>query len=151
MPKKKESTAVDLSNLWDTPTPLPPRTGVEPKPPRRRPKLSRKPRTAKASRKALADNQVVEVILTRQHSINAVNYGPGRIKLPKKLADVLMEQETRARHSEDIFQSRDRAFMIRHGRGGTPFAQQVSAESFDTSYATAVPFGTISGKQFPQQ
>ncbi len=85
----------------------------------------------------------VEVELRAQHSINGRPYGPGRIKVRKDVAAVLLEQERRAQEHEDIFYGK-RAYIV--GPGLRPI--QVPYDSFDAALTAAIPFGVASSTGF---
>lgn len=47
-------------------------------------------------KKAVPPSHSTMVYLRRWHSVNGINYGPGGVKVPRPLADLLMEQERNA-------------------------------------------------------
>jgi hypothetical protein len=77
--------------------------------------------------------------LTFRHYVNGTAYGPGDVRVPYALAQLLGEQETRARQVEERFHSNS-AFLI--GPGGR--RKRVAPETFDAAHAMAMPLATIS-------
>lgn len=114
----------------------------------RRPKT--KPAKRRVSQKSIAAGTKVlrdiapnEITLAARHTINGVPYGPGRVTVPKKIAEVLLEGERRAAWSDANFAG-TRACVIGPGRvKGALGVREVAPEFFDTQYASAVPFGVV--------
>lgn len=64
----------------------------------------RLPRTPQATLDRLEQNRLVDVVLRFHHSINGVNYGPGRVRVKHSLAIALKGQETKASEEVTRFQ-----------------------------------------------
>jgi hypothetical protein len=79
----------------------------------------------------------VEVMLSGRHYINGQCFGPGKVKVPQGVADMLLEQESRAREADERFHG-TRAMII--GPGGR--VKQVPPEMFDLAWAQAQPYTT---------
>lgn len=77
-----------------------------------------------------------------QHSINGQSYGPGRVKMRADTAQCLLENEQRVRDTEQVFQAKDRAFVV----GARLRPVPVPSEMFDIALGNALPFATFSGR-----
>ena len=100
--------------------------------------LKRKPRFAKASVEALDKNRLVEVVLQFTHGINGKSYGPGRIRVKYKIAQMLKEQETRALEEVNNFRS-TRTMIILTGNKGV----QVSQGGLDAFLGQTNPYAIL--------
>lgn len=123
---------------------------ITPRPRRKARRPKNVPAARRTSPKAIAKgtailraNQNVEIVLVTRHNINGVPYGPGRVVVPRKIAQVLAEGERRASQADANFAS-TRACVIGPGplKGGLR-VRQVAPEYFDLPYLPAVPFGVI--------
>ena len=88
-----------------------------PKPPR--PKTVRPPKP-----------EMLTITLQMRHSINGVFYGPGRMTVPKSMAESFLNTEYMAAEKELSLQ-RQEAFIIGFGPSG-PVKRQVPWAQFDT-------------------
>lgn len=112
----------------------------------RRPKNKPSPRrvsskSVAAGTQALKVNAPVELMLAARHNIGDIQYGPGLVRVPRKIADVLQEGERRAAVNDANFAG-TRAFMVGPGRAGLA-VKEVAPEYFDSSLNSGVPFGVV--------
>lgn len=88
-----------------------------------------------------AERAPVTITLTLQHRVNLDTYGPGQVTVPRELAQVLLEQESRMAVREKMLYE-PRAGLI--GQGGQRIP--VAPSFFDVALAQADhTIGTIGG------
>ena len=112
----------------------------------RRPKNKKQPRRVSSKEIAvgtatLKANVPVELHLLARHNVGGRQYGPGVVRVPRKIADVLQEGERRAATNDANFAG-GRAFMVGPGRGNVR-VREVAPEYFDSSLNSGVPFGVV--------
>ena len=107
------------------------------KPPQRRPKEEPTGPDSRIRKEAR-----VEVTLLARHSIGDVFYGPGRVIVSRKVAEVLREGEQRAQTADANFAG-TRACVIGPGPNKGLRVQQVAPEFFDMPYLGVLPFGVV--------
>lgn len=88
----------------------------------------------------------VEVTLRARHTIAGQTYGPGPVKVPKALVDLLMEQERNALAADASFFGTKAGIVGARGR-----VTLVPAEMFDTYYMGAPPSASIGGRDWAGQ
>lgn len=111
-----------------------PKRKPKPKPAKKSPQKGKPKRVRSSSLEALARTRPQEVLLTTQHCINGVNYGPGRVRVRGDIAEVLRENEQTARQVEQDFKEK-RAFIV----GPRGQRRQVPYDSFDFTFGAAAP------------
>ena len=110
----------------------------KPRRPKRKPVVPRVPHTPPRNL-----NQLVEMSLTTRHNVGGELYGPGPVKVPRAVAQVLAEGERRASWCDANFAG-TRACIIGPGnRKGALGVREVAPEIFDLPYVAAVPFGVV--------
>lgn len=110
----------------------------------RKPKNKKQPARVPAARNQyLTDNAPVEVTLLARHTINGEVYGPGKVRVARKIANGLVEQEQRARRADANFAG-TKACVIGPGahKGGLTVTE-VAPEYFDMPELGVVPFGVV--------
>lgn len=120
-----------------------------------RPRSTRRPTRRSASRVRPTQRatvprdpkpDLVTLILQVQHRINGeLHYGPGSVTVPRDVARVLMEQETRAQEEQDRFDE-ERAAIIGPRTSTGHIIHRVPYDQFDHYNARAMPIERISGK-----
>lgn len=112
-------------------------TPAKRKAPAKKTVATKKPAAAKPKRPAstkvtkhLEKARPVTIHLDVQHSINGRNYGPGDVRVPTKIANVLLEQERRSKESEDrLWEAR--SHIVVASQSGPNRKYSVANDSFD--------------------
>ncbi len=102
-------------------------------------------RTTKPKRRPKSEvvPRLVEVLLAARHNVSGTLYGPGTVKVPRKIASVLLEGERRAAATDANFAG-TRACIVGPGatRGGFR-VREVAPEYFDITHLSTLPFGVV--------
>jgi hypothetical protein len=123
--EKEAETLPAVKQPWEEPGVLesaPPPPPAEPEPPPEPPPRKRgrppkvKPVVASVPK---AEAGLVQLALTQPHYINGDKFGPGQVWVARDVADLLLEQESRARQVEDHTMDREPAARIIVSRGRT--------------------------------
>ena len=111
--------------------------------PGRKPKPKVKRKVGPQVLQTLSDHQNISIVLRARHTINGEQYGPGKVIVPRKVANGLLEADGRAAHADDRFKG-TRACVIGPGKSkGSLGVREVPPEFFDLPELTMVPFGVV--------
>jgi hypothetical protein len=123
--EKEVEKLPEVQRPWDEPGVL---ESAPPPPPEPTPRKRGRPPKVKPPPTPTPDPHVVQLILAQPHYINGDKFGPGQVWVARDVADLLLEQESRARQVEDHTLDREPAARIIVSRGRTV---KVPNELFD--------------------